>query len=190
MRSLAFAVVAVTSLFALPQDPVGPDTLKRAQQLARTGPQHEMLARLVGTWDVEVRTMLPGQPERTERGALAAKTMLGGRYVALYFDLKLQGRVSEAVQILGYDNLSGQYTASWRDDHSTWAVECLGVAALARAPQQQLRGRLRDVGSPDGRPFRLALTLPEAGGDTATALIYDTLDGAEYLLQAQQWSRR
>ncbi|MCA8952333.1 MAG: DUF1579 family protein [Planctomycetes bacterium] len=188
------ALVVLSALLAVrsgTQDPhVAPETLNAAQRLSRTVPEHERLARLEGAWDVTIRATPPGDEERTERGTVVGKAILGGRYVVLNFQLTFRGEPLEAVQILGYDTLLRQYTSSWRDDHSTWSVECAGPADTDAPERVQLRGTLRDAQNPDGRPFRLALTLPEADGGMVAVSLHDTLEGTEHLLQTQQWTRR
>ncbi|MCA8977023.1 MAG: DUF1579 family protein [Planctomycetes bacterium] len=190
MRIPVLAFVAASILWLLPQDPVSPRALTRAQQLAAPGEPHRSLQRLVGAWDVVLRTTVPGEKERTDRGTMVAKAILGGRHVVLNFVLAMPGNALEAVQILGYDNLTEQFTASWRDDHSTWAVDCAGSADVDVPERITMRGSMRDARDPGGRPFRLELTLPAAGGDTVTAAIHDTQDGVEQLRQTQQWTRR
>jgi len=182
---------AVLFLFVSPQDPVADaQMLKRAQQLAIPVAQHELLKALAGTWDVTVRTTPPGGAESVETGTMVGKTMLGGRYVVLNFTLQLQGKPCEAVQILGFDTLAQQYTASWRDDHSTWSVECRGNVDAANPERMRMRGTLVDARDAAGRPFAFELLLPKPDGKTVEVTVHDTYEGREFLLQKQTWTRR
>lgn len=190
MRLPFLVLVVVPCLLLAPQDPLHPDILKRAQQLARAGAEHARLARLAGTWDIVLHTSMPGEAERTDRGTVVGKAILGGRFVVLNYVIALPDKALEGVQILGFDNLSQQYTASWRDDHSTWAVECAGSPNREVPERIQLRGSLRDARDPNGRPFRFALTLPAADGDNVAVAIHDSQDGVEFLLQTQEWTRK
>jgi len=54
----------------------------------------------------------------------------------------------------------------------------------------QLRGVLNDARDPAGRAFRLALTLPSEGGKRVALSMHDTMDGVEFLLQTQEWTRQ
>lgn len=194
MRKFLPGVVPLLCLAALPpQDPVEhARMLQQAQQLARTYEPHQRLQQLAGAWDVAVRTTVPGQPEVAGRGTVAGKAMLGGRYVVLNFQLDVLGAPLEAVQILGFDNLRQSYTSSWRDDLSTWSVECTGGAEPKEPTKLRLAGQLADARDPAGRPFRLELDLPgldQAKGAVQVRL-FDTIAGREVLVQRQDWTRR
>jgi hypothetical protein len=184
---------AVLLLALLPtlstQDPTPtPAVLRSAQQLAALAPEHRLLARLVGDFEVAVQTTLPGTPPRDERGRVRGAAILGGRHVVLNYVLQLQGTAVEAVQMLGFDTLRQLYTSSWRDDLSTWSVDTSG-AASAEAPQRlRLQGTLADARDPTGRPFRLEIDLPDAAGGPVVVRSYDTIDGNEVLLQTQRWT--
>ena len=135
MRSLHLLAVAA-SLAVLAQDPLREAGMMRsAQQLAVTTVEHQLLQRLAGDWDVVNTTFPPGGKPQEARGRIVGKSMLGGRYVVLNHSLAVGANRVEAVQLLGFDTLRGHYTSSWRDDVSTWAVECSG-AALEGQPQQ------------------------------------------------------
>ncbi|MCR9247190.1 MAG: DUF1579 domain-containing protein [bacterium] len=202
MLSVAVVVALVPFAFQDPQgagskapsgrqDPaVRPEALEHAARLARPAPMHERLQRLVGTWDLEVRSTPRGGEARDELGSVVGKAILGGRYVVLNYKLVLRGLPFEGVQILGYDTLAQQVTSSWRDDHSTWSVECAGRVDEAMPERLQLRGRLRDARDPMGRDFRIALTLPEDDGGRVVMSMHDTFDNREHLVQTQEWTRR
>lgn len=195
MRTFSGGLVPVVLLFALlPQDPQAQaKMLQQAQQLGRTYEPHQRLQALVGSWDVVVRSTAPGGPERTDRGTVVGKAILGGRYVVLNFQLQLQGHAVEAVQILGFDNLRQRYTSSWRDDLSTAAVECSGGIDATAPRRLQLDGQLADARDPEGRPFRLELELPDpaaAGKPTVKGKLFDTVGGALTAVQLQEWTGR
>jgi len=199
MRLALIAVVPV-ALFAslLPQDPADhAQMLKQAQQLARTYEPHQRLQQLVSTFDVMVRNTPLGGTASTDRGSVVGKAILGGRYVVLNFQLQVQGHAVEGVLILGFDNLHQRYTASWRDDLSTWAVECAGSPQAAAPQQLRLQGQLTDARDPDGRPFRLEIDLPSPAADAkdpaaqrVQVRLLDTVGGSLIAVQQQEWTRR
>ncbi|HEX5050163.1 MAG TPA: DUF1579 family protein [Planctomycetota bacterium] len=182
-------VVALALLGLAPQEPANDAAmLQRAHQLAQPGEPHQRLAKLQGEWDVVVRTTPPGGAEQTDRGTVEGTTVLGGRYVSLDFKLHLRGGEVRGLQILGFDTLRQLYTASWRDDQSTWSIECTGAAAANSPDLLQFQGTLVDARDTTGRPFRLEIDLEVK--DRVRVSIYDTHEGAQFLAQTQDWTRR
>jgi hypothetical protein len=190
--TLSFALAAVCLAAVGGQDPKPrprrPDAkaLQRARELSATAPQHDVLRRLGGSWKVALRTTGPDGEAREDRGAAVGRAMLGGRYVALDFELDLGGNEVLAHQILGFDTLKGVYTASWRDTMSTWSVDCWG------APGEQpfllgMRGRIVDAMTPGGRPFRLELDLRDRAA--VEVKIYEGAGQEEALVQVQRWTK-
>ncbi|MEC8251839.1 MAG: DUF1579 family protein [Planctomycetota bacterium] len=186
------AVALLCLSFAGRQDPKPavrrPDAnaLRRARELARVAPEHEVFRRLAGSWSVSVRTTSPDGTVHEDAGEVVGRSMLGGRYLALEFSLELQGSSVEALQILGFDTLKGLYTASWRDTGSTWAVDCQGQPT-DDVGKLVLFGSMVDAYTPDGRPFRLEL---DARDRRAVVLrISEGSVGEEVLLQEQRWTR-
>jgi hypothetical protein len=172
-----------------PQDPVRDAAmLQRAQQLAEPAEPHRLLAKLAGAWDVVWQTTLPDGTRQEDRGTAEGEVMLGGRYVRLRFRLQIQGREVHAEQILGFDTLHQVHTSSWRDDLSTWSVECSGAPVVGPADQLRLFGTLADVRDPAGRPFRLEWDL--AAKDTVQVRAFETRGADEVEVQAQRWTRR
>ena len=119
---------------------------------------------------------------------MVGTAMLGGRYVALRFTMELAGAPFEAMQLLGFDTLRQQYTSSWRDDLSTWAVDASGPLRAEALDQLALAGTLVDARDPTGRPFRMALDLRSA--QQVVVELHDTLDGRDHLVQTQRWTKR
>lgn len=194
LRSCSMVVLVLVAAFSIAavQDPKpnvrrpDADALQRARELARVAPEHEVFRRLAGAWRVRLRTTSPDGGVREDEGAVVGRAMLGGRYLALAFELDLQGNELEALQLLGFDRLKGLYTASWRDTGTTWSVECQG------APGEDpgvitMFGSMVDVSSPDGRPFRLQLDARARA--EVQVKIWEGMLGKEVLLQEQRWVR-
>lgn len=166
--------------------PPSAEVLQRANELARLHPEHEQLEQLTGDWQIATKTWSSGDGEPHEdTGTVSGRTMLGGRYVALSFRLQAQGRQIEALQVLGYDALRSLYTASWRDDASTWSTDCVGEAR-ERPDVLVLRGKLVDARTPRGRAFRLTFDLTREREVRVT--IHEDDGGDEVLLQEQVWT--
>lgn len=189
MRVLAAAVLALVVATPSPQDPrPEPSVLQKAKQVSATTEQHARLARLVGQWDVVLRTTLPGGKEQQDTGRVVVAAILGGRYVVANYSLQIQGVKVEAVQMFGFDALRSLFTASWRDDLSTWSIETAGPPVAATPDRLTLLGTMVDAKDPTGRPFRQVVDL--ADDKAVTVRLYDTHDEKEFELQVQQWTRR
>ena len=190
--SLLFALAALCLAAAFGQDPKPklrrPDAaaLQRARELSQTAPQHEVLRRLGGSWKVLVRTTGPDGAAHEDRGSVAGRALLDGRYVALDFELDLSGNELLAHQIVGFDTLKGVYTASWRDTATTWSVDCQG-APTDEPFVIRMRGTLVDALTPAGRPFRLDLDVRDRAEVRVT--IWEGAGADEVQVQEQRWTR-
>ncbi len=186
---LAPPLLVVSFARFVPQDPARqPEVLQRADRVAAVTDAHRRLGRLVGSWTIELRNTPPKSAEQTGRGTVEATSILGGRWIQLEYRFELQGRPVQAMQLLGFDELRQLYTASWRDDLSTWAVDCAGVPLEPSPDVLRMHGSLADARDPTGRPFRLELDL--SSKDAVSARVFDSEDGEEFLLQTQTWARR
>jgi hypothetical protein len=177
-----------------PRAPADPDrppdaaALLRAKQLAAPGDHHTRLQRLVGEWNVVVRSTGAAATANEQRGRVSCAAILGGRHVVANYSLTLGGAKVEAVQILGFDTLRQVYTASWRDDASTWSVEGTAPPVAETPDVLTFRGTLADALDATGRPFRQVLDL---GSDRAVVVrLFETRDGVERERQTQEWTRR
>ena len=190
MRVLAAFVLAIAAAVSpRPQDPrPEPSVLQKAKQVSTTTEEHVRLQRLVGEWEVVLRTTLPGGKPQEDQGRVVAAPILGGRYVVANYTLQIQGVKVEAVQIFGFDALRSVFTASWRDDLSTWSIETAGPPVAATPDVLVLTGTLIDAKDPTGRPFRQVVDL--ATEKAVTVRLFDTHDDKQFELQVQQWTRK
>lgn len=171
------------------QDPApAAKLLQDAHDLARVGDAHRLLAKLAGGFDVVLDTLVPDGGTRSGAGRIEARTVLGGRYVVLSGHLRVQDTDLEVLQILGYDTLQQQFTSSWRDDRSTWAVEAVAAADDVATGRLRYRGSLRDATAPDGRAFRFELDLRDP--DHVTLRAFDGAADSDRPTQTQHWTRR
>lgn len=188
--SLLLSLAGLAAFATAPQDPHrdGP-LLQKAKELAATGTEHALLAQLAGDWDVVFTTHATGSEAKEERGRASGSLLLGGRYVQVQFRMQSGQVPVQAIQLFGFDTLRQLFTSSWRDDLSTWAVECSGPRPDAGAEPGvvELQGTMSDVRDPTGRPFRMRVQIEVA---QVTVELRDTLDGREHVVQRQRWTRR
>ena len=160
------------------------ETLRRAQELSRTTVHHDRVKKLTGQWEVTVRSPLPGGKTREDKGTVFGMPILGGRDVARNYKLSILGRDIDALQMVGFDTLRSQYTSTWRDNQTTWSVECAGEPGKD-ADLLELAGRLHDAESPDGKPTRLTFDLRTEHQVTVRVHTGSGEDAA--LMQEQVW---
>ena len=93
------------------------------------GPEHERLAAMEGTWDIEI-TMWPqrGAAPMTMNGTVEAEMILGGRFLVQTSDLADTDASGEMMSILGFDRRSGEYTLIELDTSGTYWVAARGPA--------------------------------------------------------------
>jgi Protein of unknown function (DUF1579) len=153
----------------VPEGAAGLDALQLARAMTSTmklsmpGPQHERLAALEGAYEVEMTLTPPGLPAQSSKGEARAMTVLSGRYLLVNMKVRVAGIIVEGLYVMGYDNLRGLYTVSWRDSLSTWSVECAGPESEADKDKVVLQGTMVDAASPTGREFGLELAFTKEG---------------------------
>lgn len=142
---------------------------------ARPGRPHRALAALAGDWTFSIRMRMgPDAPWTQTTGKAGFRSVLGGRYLLEETAFEMMGMQFEGLQILGYDNLTQEYTALWMDTLSTWWVEARGRATDEHTIEY--RGKMRDVITPQGRPYRMVV---KYGQDSYEVSMFDTIDGKE-----------
>ena len=96
---------------------------------ASPGPEHERLAAMEGTWDIEI-TMWAQRDAApmTMNGTVEAEMILGGRFLVQTADLADTDAAGEMMTILGFDRRSGEYTLIGLDTSGTYWVAARGPA--------------------------------------------------------------
>ncbi len=83
------------------------------------GPEHELLKRCVGDWDVMITSYPPmGQPQKS-MGTMKGTLLFDGRYVKMNFDGMMGDMKFQGLQVVGYDLFKKMYTTFWIDSWST-----------------------------------------------------------------------
>lgn len=130
---LTTSMLAVTawSLAARPsQDGAGLDPAAMAEmlELAQPGPEHDLLARYAGEWDVEISmNMMPGAPASKAAATAKATPILGRRFLELVTEGEMMGTTTESKVILGFDRRHEQWTSVGFDTMGTYWVSGSGV---------------------------------------------------------------
>jgi hypothetical protein len=84
------------------------------------GPMHEMMAKTAGDWKVNTKFWMDpaGEPMETE-GKATVEMILGGRYMKSTHTGTMMGMPFEGINLQGYDNATGEFTAVWIDNMGT-----------------------------------------------------------------------
>ena len=84
------------------------------------GPQHELMAEHVGTYDVAIKSWMdPAAPPIESKGVAIRTLHMGGRVLHEEFQGDMMGTPFTGLSRGGYDNVSGTYWSTWTDSMST-----------------------------------------------------------------------
>jgi len=84
------------------------------------GPQHELIAKHVGTFDVAIKSWMDPEAPPVESMGVAIRTVqMGGRIMHEDFQADMMGMPFTGLSRSGYDNVSGRYWSTWTDSMST-----------------------------------------------------------------------
>lgn len=90
------------------------------EKLAAVGENHKLLEYMLGDWTtVNKMWMQPGAPPMESFGTCSSKSAMDGRYILSEHKGMVMGKPFEGVATTGYDNATGKFVATWRDNMST-----------------------------------------------------------------------
>jgi hypothetical protein len=113
-----------------PKEPDAEQMMAQWAQLNAKGPEHERFAKMVGTWDTEMKMwMAPGTEPMVSKGTARFELMLDGRYVRQDFQGEMMGKPFTGVAIDGYDRIKKKYVSIWMDSESTGIYVSEGLPA-------------------------------------------------------------
>lgn len=103
--------------------------LARALELGAPGPEHARFEQMVGTWDTEMTLWAEPEAEPVVVSATTeSELILGGRYLVQTLTIPDGYFAGEAINILGFDRRSGEYTLIGLDTVGTYWVTAQGPA--------------------------------------------------------------
>lgn len=93
------------------------------------GEHHRVLDRSVGEWDVEVRFYMdPGGEPDVSKGRAVIRWVMDGRYTREEVTGDFMGAPFRGLGFTGYNNVTGEYEATWIDNHTTQIYRYTGWA--------------------------------------------------------------
>ena len=113
-----FGLLFTLSSFA--QDANQEEMMKAWQQSMTPGPQHQLLAEMVGEWEGDISMWMdPSQPPQTIKGNAKFESIFDGRYIVGHYDGDMMGMPFNGMDITGYDNVKKVFFTSWIDNMGT-----------------------------------------------------------------------
>jgi hypothetical protein len=170
MQTLAPIVFLLATLVAgcaapPPQDP-GPaerdpatitpaemaDIERRMVEAMMPGPEHQMLARYAGSWQLETTIWpQPGAEPMTMASTAESEMVLGGRFLMSRGSSNFMGQEVETLNLLGFDRRSKEFTLEAFDTMGTYSVGARGAmgadgrTAVLRGTDYDAIGQLTQV---------------------------------------------
>jgi hypothetical protein len=127
----AFVILTASPALAQPTPaPTVPDTTEAARAAyGSPGPEHAVLARRVGSWEVTVRSWsAPGATPRESKGTSQWRALLGGRFFEERFEIPSPDGGYSAIGVAGFDKIRKRYVSTWIDDSGTAILHSIGGA--------------------------------------------------------------
>lgn len=117
---ILFVLVCSVNLIKAQQENAQAEEMKAWTEYMTPGPMHEMMAKLTGDWKtVHKFWMDPAGEPMSSDGTAKTEMILGGRYQMSKFSGSVMGMPMEGVWMMGFDNASQEFTATWIDNMGT-----------------------------------------------------------------------
>jgi hypothetical protein len=122
---LAVFTVGFTGLTSA-QD-MTPEQQAAMMKAMQPGEHHKHLARFAGKFEYTSKMwMQEGTPPMESRGSSVSSIIMGGRYLEDAVKGDFGGMPFEGRGLMGYDNVSGEYTFAWIDNMGTGIMRATG----------------------------------------------------------------
>lgn len=120
--------IIIFSFTAFGQD-MDQDAMMKAWQKSMTpGPEHKMLANMVGEWQGEISMWEdPSQPPQTSVGTANYESIFDGRYIIGKFSGNMMNMPFSGMEVDGYDNVKKVFFSSWIDNMGTGVMYVEGT---------------------------------------------------------------
>ena len=94
--------------------------MKEWQTYMTPGPEHEMLAGMVGEWEGDITMWMdPSQPPQTMKGTTTYESVMDGRYIIGKYTGMMMGMPFTGMDLTGFDNALKVYQNIWIDNMGT-----------------------------------------------------------------------
>jgi len=125
--------------------------------------EHRQLEYFAGDWKTKTSVWMdPKQPPEVSEGTSHCEAVFGGRYFETRAEGQMMGQPFSGRGVTGFDNLSGQYFATWYDSMSTGFFLAYGSYDKA-SNQYTYRGSMDDPMAPKTKiPVRAVVRIVDA----------------------------
>jgi hypothetical protein len=133
MKTVYFSFIVCIACFLISPAIMGQDNANMEEQQQKAwmeymtpGKAHEMMAKNIGEWKTETRFWMgEGEPTVSE-GKSVNEMILGGRYLQSKYSGTAWGMQVEGMMLIGYDNITNEYTSIWIDNLGTGTAVAKG----------------------------------------------------------------
>lgn len=102
----------------------------KVMEAMQPGPEHQQLAKLVGTWNVACSMWMKPDAEATQsKGTCVFRHILDRRFVQGDFSGSFMDKPFNGLAIIGYDRAAKRYVSTWCDSMATSFVCLKGTSS-------------------------------------------------------------
>ena len=126
LTTLVFCIFAVTASGQEGQSSEA-EMMAKYMELAEPGPEHEFIAKMTGTWDLDGKMWVtPGSEPMTFQSVSNSKMVLGGRFLMSEAEGEWGGMPAQNIGFLGFDRRHEKFTTVGFDNFGTYWVTASG----------------------------------------------------------------
>lgn len=156
---------------------------------ASPGPQHQILKKLEGEWDVTVTSQMdPTKPADTNKSTSSIKILMDGRYCQEQSTGEMMGMPFTGMGITGYDNTLKKYESIWIDNMGTGIMKSEGVMDKT-GTSINWTAEMIDPATGKLAKFRMVTTIPDENHHTF-AMYGKGPDGKELKMLNLDYARK
>jgi hypothetical protein len=146
-----------------------PDARAMQEMMAKAaapGPNHEILRKLNGEWDVTIRVAMdPSRPMEESKGTSVVTGLMDGRYSQEVTTATMGGMPMNGLGLTGYDNVARRFVSTWVDNMGTGIMMSEGKLD---ADGTTIRWTARSLDPATGKPVHYRMVTRFKGDDKHT----------------------
>lgn len=182
MRNYTMIFILISCLFgavkAFSQDQADMQAAQAAWMKHMTpGENHQVLARMVGEWDIVSKIWMdPSAPPMESKASATYTMIMGGRYLDQDFKGNLMGMPVLGRGLTGYDNTRGVFMGTWFDNTGTSITYGEGTFEKEKNILH-IKGNMTDAMMGNSTPYRYTMELKDENSMVFT--MFTTMKGEE-----------